>query len=135
MSLRVRVSREHGYDDRMAYQLNLQQHIDFVDGFGQDFRRVSQSQQLQNVAIQRPERSQSLDSLKDNSPCPEPKQHDEEDAFISDLCSLDLFGWKHDPSIQYIPIVDLWLNIEDHLSEETIPSPTELWEEQRVMHA
>lgn len=35
-----------------------------------------------------------------------------------------------DPMIQYIPLVDIWLNIEDHLSPDNIPSPTEFWMEQ-----
>ena len=48
---------------------------------------------------------------------------------------LDIFGWKADPKVPYVPLVDLWLDLEQHLSSSDIPSPTELWKEQETIGA
>ncbi|RDX48699.1 hypothetical protein OH76DRAFT_1352000 [Lentinus brumalis] len=49
---------------------------------------------------------------------------------ITDLLSLNLFGWDEDPSFQFIPLVDLWLDLDEHLTESSIPNPVGLWKEQ-----
>ncbi len=46
---------------------------------------------------------------------------------------MDVFGWAADPKVPFIPLVDLWFELEDHLSRDNIPSPTELWREQETI--
>ncbi len=42
---------------------------------------------------------------------------------------LDMFGWDPDPNTARIPLVDAWLDIDKHLTEDDIPSPLELQKE------
>ncbi|RDX48679.1 hypothetical protein OH76DRAFT_1483764 [Lentinus brumalis] len=42
-----------------------------------------------------------------------------------DSDSDDLFGWDPDPATALLPLVDAWLEIEQHLSEDEIPSPVD----------
>ena len=47
------------------------------------------------------------------------------------VLSADLFGERSrdDPSVQVIPLVRVWLELEEHLTADTIPSPEELFKE------
>ncbi|KAI0752786.1 hypothetical protein C8Q80DRAFT_475904 [Daedaleopsis nitida] len=47
-----------------------------------------------------------------------------------EILALDIFGWNPDPSAVFLPLMDLWFEIEEHLTADTIPSPAELWREQ-----
>ncbi|TFK84698.1 hypothetical protein K466DRAFT_496076 [Polyporus arcularius HHB13444] len=47
----------------------------------------------------------------------------------------DVFGWAADPKVPFVPLVDLWFELEDHLSPANIPSPVELWREQETIGA
>ena len=48
---------------------------------------------------------------------------------IADMISLNLLGWEYDPAFQFLPLVDLWLELDDHLSPDNIPNPADLWKE------
>ena len=52
---------------------------------------------------------------------------------VEDLFSMGLFGWLPDPAKKYIPLANSWFELEEHLTERTIPSPVELWTEQQGM--
>ncbi len=54
---------------------------------------------------------------------------------VEELFSLNLFGWKPSPATKSIPLVNCWFELEEHLSESTIPSPVELWTEQQRIGA
>ncbi|RPD57895.1 hypothetical protein L227DRAFT_505891 [Lentinus tigrinus ALCF2SS1-6] len=54
---------------------------------------------------------------------------------LEKIIDMDLFGWAHDPKVPFIPLVDLWLELEDHLSPDNIPNPAELWKEQEMIGA
>ncbi|KAI0690788.1 hypothetical protein C8T65DRAFT_671286 [Cerioporus squamosus] len=45
----------------------------------------------------------------------------------------NIFGWAADPKVPFVPLVDLWFELEEHLSPDNIPSPTELWKEQETI--
>lgn len=45
------------------------------------------------------------------------------------------FGWEADPKFKFIPLVDIFLELEEHLTADTIPSPTDLWAEQEAIGA
>ncbi|KAM5537959.1 hypothetical protein V8D89_008435 [Ganoderma adspersum] len=51
-----------------------------------------------------------------------------------DIAGLNLFGWDPDPTVPLIPLVDLWLELEEHICVEDIPSPVE-WhkEEEKIV--
>ncbi len=49
---------------------------------------------------------------------------------LQDCLKFNLLGWEEDPTFKFIPLVDLWFDLEDHLSSESIPSPVDLWMEQ-----
>ncbi|RPD57914.1 hypothetical protein L226DRAFT_470105 [Lentinus tigrinus ALCF2SS1-7] len=42
---------------------------------------------------------------------------------------IDLFGWDPDPNTARIPLVDAWLDIDKHFTEDDITSPVELKKE------
>ncbi len=44
--------------------------------------------------------------------------------------AVDVFGWEPNARFKFIPLVDMWLDIDNHISADTIPSPVELWKEQ-----
>ncbi|RPD57886.1 hypothetical protein L226DRAFT_563584 [Lentinus tigrinus ALCF2SS1-7] len=48
---------------------------------------------------------------------------------------FDLFGWDPDLNTAKIPLVDVWLDIDKHLTEDDIPSPDELDKEFEQVNA
>lgn len=56
-------------------------------------------------------------------------------AEVERLSAMDLFGWLPNPAKMYVPLVNSWFELEEHLSESTIPSPVELWTEQQRIGA
>ncbi|KAJ2967146.1 hypothetical protein NUW54_g13595 [Trametes sanguinea] len=57
---------------------------------------------------------------------------------IQALFKMNIFGFEVDDTAELMPLVDLWFELTDHLTPETIPSPTELYEEHeeimRIIH-
>lgn len=49
------------------------------------------------------------------------------------LAALDIFRWDLDPITGLLPLVDVWLDIDKHLTPETIPDPTALQEEEQTI--
>ncbi|KAI1786332.1 hypothetical protein LXA43DRAFT_59437 [Ganoderma leucocontextum] len=47
-----------------------------------------------------------------------------------ELYALNLFGWDPDPTVPLIPLVDLWLELEEHVCAEDIPSPVDWYKEE-----
>ncbi len=43
--------------------------------------------------------------------------------------AMDVFGWDPDSATALIPLVDVWLDIDQHLKEHEIPSPLDLQQE------
>ncbi|KAI0697388.1 hypothetical protein C8T65DRAFT_832484 [Cerioporus squamosus] len=43
--------------------------------------------------------------------------------------AMDIFGWDPDFATAMIPLVDVWLDIDQHLKEHEIPSPLDLQKE------
>ena len=39
------------------------------------------------------------------------------------------FGWDHDPCNERLPLVDGWIELEEHFSSDSIPDPRGLYEE------
>lgn len=51
-------------------------------------------------------------------------------AIVKEISGLSLFGWDPDPAVPLIPLVDLWLELEEHICAEDIPSPVEWYKEE-----
>ena len=80
--------------------------------------------------------SRPHDDVNDNEPSsPSDSPPSSIPPSVEELLSVDLFGWQPDPATKYIPLVNCWLELEEHLSESTIPSPLELWTEQQRIGA
>ena len=47
------------------------------------------------------------------------------------LGGMDVFGWNPDPETPLLPLAELWLDISNHLNQENIPHPMELYKEMR----
>ena len=54
---------------------------------------------------------------------------------VEELLSMNLFGWLPDPATKYVPLVNCWFELEEHLTESTISSPVDLWMEQQRIGA
>ncbi|KAI0669541.1 hypothetical protein C8Q78DRAFT_992654 [Trametes maxima] len=52
---------------------------------------------------------------------------------LDDIYRLDVFNLSQDMDDEFFPLVDLWFELEAHLSEETIPSPNEFDEERKAI--
>ena len=52
---------------------------------------------------------------------------------VDDLRGYNLFGWDPDPTVLFLPLVDIWFELRDHLNEGNIPSPLEFSEEQEAV--
>ena len=47
------------------------------------------------------------------------------------LVAMDVFGWNPNPETPLFPLAELWLDISNHLDQESIPHPMELYKEMR----
>ena len=133
MSLRVRVNR---YATSGSYVLDIPQHLAREDGFGKHYTRISR---FQEDMVHKQACSSYLRTnhyARDESSSVQDQSYSAlvHPPVIKELVSTDLFGWDNNPGIQYIPLVDLWLEIDDHLVADNIPSPVELWNEQAVIY-
>ncbi|KAI0629485.1 hypothetical protein C8Q77DRAFT_1065328 [Trametes polyzona] len=56
---------------------------------------------------------------------PEPDAGDS----LEGLLRMDIFGLGHDDAAELYPLVDLWFELTDHLTADTIPAPSEFFKE------
>ena len=51
------------------------------------------------------------------------------------MLSVDIFGERSrdDPTVQAVPMVPVWLELEEHVKADSIPSPEELFKEVEMM--
>ncbi len=75
------------------------------------------------------ERSQTHSSEDVTSSDPEAQKQSTVTPVTSRDSGIDVFGWDPDPNTARIPLVDAWLDIDKHLTEDDIASPLELQKE------
>ncbi|KAI0774868.1 hypothetical protein BD413DRAFT_472563 [Trametes elegans] len=60
------------------------------------------------------------------------------DDSLANILGADIFGLNVDDTVELVPLVDLWFELTDHLTSDTIPSPVELEKERdeimRIIH-
>ena len=59
--------------------------------------------------------------------------HSDAGSLADVVVRMNVFGQRHDGSERFIPLVDLWVNLEEHLTAETIPSPVDWYKEVKVI--
>ncbi|KAI9067482.1 hypothetical protein FKP32DRAFT_1588590 [Trametes sanguinea] len=74
--------------------------------------------------------------IQDNLPQDEPSTselppHDppKHDPNVDAIFRMDVFGLAHDDGAEILPLVDLWYELTEHLTADTIPNPGEFYEE------
>ncbi|KAJ8489066.1 hypothetical protein ONZ51_g3183 [Trametes cubensis] len=106
--------------------------------------RASQPSRLSAHSGRAASRSEDTDSLPEGEIAKahaNPSLHDEGkcDPTVADIYRMDIFGLSHDDSAELLPLVDLWYELTEHLSADTIPSPLEFYKERdaiaRIIHA
>lgn len=53
----------------------------------------------------------------------------EYDPTVAAVFRMDVFGLGHDDGAELLPLVDLWYELTEHLTEDTIPDPLGFYEE------
>lgn len=86
----------------------------------------SQASRLSESGGSRPPRGDFPSSGSNDSDASEP---DTLEAGMEALSRMDIFGLAHDPTAERLPLVDLWLELTDRLTADTIPSPLEFYKE------
>ena len=155
MSLRVRVGKrgEREYNNRESTALPTRQNILLGSCFNDDKKHIGHLLH-QKQAADTPDEAQSSRPVAMTSASPSfvmppplpdvsmitetlrrppiinPQTQASNPDALSSLVELNIFGWDPDPQFQFIPHVDVWLNLEQSISESEIPSPVELWKEQ-----
>ena len=64
-----------------------------------------------------------------------PQRTDSGDTARSDTTAVepDIFGWNPDVTVGLLPLVDVWLDIDNHLTADKIPSPVDLEQEAEMI--
>ena len=52
---------------------------------------------------------------------------------IDDLRGYNLFGWDPDPTVLFLPLVDIWFELPEHFDDSNIPSPLDFPEEEAMV--
>ncbi|KAL7277684.1 hypothetical protein ACG7TL_008616 [Trametes sanguinea] len=67
-----------------------------------------------------------LEIPRSNSPMRHPRRVDPD---LEGIIRMDIFDLAHDDPAEYIPLVDLWFELSEHLTADTIPSPLDFQKE------
>ncbi|KAI0364942.1 hypothetical protein BV20DRAFT_973755 [Pilatotrama ljubarskyi] len=157
----VRIRRIPGlYDDAPAIKISSLQHIRMEKAFAEDCSRINAFVEARRAEAARkaeddvwrlPPRSLSpasqdsrlSDELNDERDLYAPRQARSRpekapsgprmNTSLEDLFRMDIFSLSHDPDTQFLPLVDLWFDLANHLSEDDIPSPLDFYEERKAI--
>ena len=144
--VRVR-ARPGGYDEDRAVKNTIPQHIKILRTFTNDYQRMEMNEMAFKEALAIVVTSPPVDPVEIVPPAEGTGLEDEVDA--ADEASLrtsfsasseeplpDIFGFQRDPNVEVrIPLVDLWSDLENHLSADTITDPREFDEEARQVQS
>ena len=141
--VRVKVRPEH-FDHEHAVQITSREHITLIQSFTDDHNTISVAQHKRREAALRTKAAKG--SSPDIGLNPESTHGDRPEAEASRNGSAPSGpssspSTSSGPSVPYpypwglIPLVDLWLELDEHLSEDTIPSPVGLIEEKKTIQS
>ena len=143
--VRIR-AKPGGYDEDRAVKHTIPEHMEIVETFSDDYERMEMNEMAFKEALAAAVTPPTADPLE-LSPPDDIAMEDGDDA-VDDVssrtsCSAfseeplpDIFGLEHDPDIETrIPLVDLWSDLENHISADTITDPREFEEEVRQVQS
>ncbi|EIW61339.1 uncharacterized protein TRAVEDRAFT_44156 [Trametes versicolor FP-101664 SS1] len=112
------------FDEDNAVQVEVMQHVVMKRRFGEDVQRSVPLKTAQKAreplqSVPRPNTCVLL-HLPDTS---------EADMEAQALLCKGILCLAHGPTAERLPLVDLWLELTDHLTADIIPSPLELYKE------
>ena len=149
-------ARPEKFDYAQAVRLTSLEHLELVTSFTgdfaciADFKRRKRDEEAAAAGITF--NSDSGDSHSE----PEPKSASDSESCQSDerpddshtassvssattvfdsLLQEDIFGWNPNPNFGLMPLVDLWFELDEHLTPDTIPSPLDLYEEEKTIRS
>lgn len=125
MDLEVRVrAREEGFDNTRAIRLPAGQQLDMDAHFRQDLGRAKRTQLAHEQADSVPLDHSSGSGFQVSSSPPDARQSEDGAA------EVDVFEPPEDfEDPEYIPLVDLWLDVAENLKQEDIGNPVDLYRE------
>ena len=154
ISVRVKVRPEH-FDHEHAVQITTREHIALIRIFADDYGTMADAWEKGHEEASRVKAAEG--SGPDSDPRLEVEAPYSESVYSTALPSssqsspsspssssatkidpiflTDIFGLIPDPKAGLIPLVDLWFELEEHLSEDTIPNPVGLFEEERTIQS
>ncbi|KAH9846489.1 hypothetical protein C2E23DRAFT_744022 [Lenzites betulinus] len=131
VTVRIR-SRPDKYDDSAAVKVSSREHLRMEDLLWQDSNRIDEflqareEQVIPTSVIPRPASPSSQDSrLSDGS------DDDTEGLIRMDI--FNLFPHEDDENEELLPLVDVWFDLDTHLTEDDIPSPLEFDKERAAV--
>ncbi|OSC96778.1 hypothetical protein PYCCODRAFT_1420552 [Trametes coccinea BRFM310] len=62
-----------------------------------------------------------------------PHAPSEYDPTVAAIFRMDVFGLGHDDGAELLPLVDLWYELTEHLTEDTIPDPLGFYQERNAI--
>ena len=159
-SVRIKV-RPEDYDHARVVRLDSREHIALGKSFADDYVRIAENRRRRreeaasksalspcsNDSKSGSESEPGSTSDSDSDSDSESSKHDEQRSCASSglassyattvdsVLKEDIFGWDPDPNVGRIPLVDLWFELDEHLTADTIPSPVGLYEEKRTIQS
>ena len=162
ISVRVKVRPEH-FDHEHAVRIASVEHLALTESFTNDYKAIAAARRRRREEASRATPSEasgsdsgsSSSSSSRSSSRPDSPNGDAHEVEVpskgsvhsaapsSSSCATtidpifqeDIFGLLPNPKIGLVPLVDLWLELDEHLSEDTIPSPVGLFEEKKTIQS
>ncbi|KAI9067492.1 hypothetical protein FKP32DRAFT_1563692 [Trametes sanguinea] len=73
--------------------------------------------------------AEETDDTDPSSPRSGTPSNAQADNSVEALFKMNVFGFEVDDAAELMPLVDLWFELTDHLTADTIPSPVEFYQE------
>ncbi|KAI9067484.1 hypothetical protein FKP32DRAFT_1563713 [Trametes sanguinea] len=157
---RIRIRRKpEQYDETNAISLSARQHVMIDELFAEDYQRIEAFERNELATIMEDELTDSAATAAPDNPdsclsAPSTylppysvgEGHDggeysnaslrdppKYDPTVQMLFDMDIFNLSHDENAEFLPLVDLWFELDEHLTPDTIPNPLEFYSERDVI--
>ena len=143
ISVRVKVRPEH-FDHEHAVRITSEEHLALLESFTDDHNKITGARRKRHEEAFRTKAIEGSGADSSSSPV-----STNGDGFVADAPRIESVpsatpsspptssgsSSSSASSFGLIPLVDLWLEIGEHLSENTIPNPVGLIEEKKTIQA
>ncbi|KAI0326073.1 hypothetical protein GY45DRAFT_1286152 [Cubamyces sp. BRFM 1775] len=98
----------------------------------------SRDSRLSDCSERMSHRSHNADNPPEGNPTAEssvlPENNElKDEPTVEALFTIDVFNMAHDDTAEVLPLVDLWFELTEHLSADTIPSPLDFYKEREAI--